>query len=333
MTAPRPFDAEASAAIPFDRLNTLFANLAAEYGLPRQTDAQGAAWVQIGKGAIGLRPEGAGCRVLARADSADWLFTLQEAAVEHLAGLNPALRLDWSDAPRAGATPPNFSLARVAGVRQLTPHFLRLRLESDRLDRLARDMIHFRLVLPQPSGPPLWPRLDADGKTAWPEGLHRPAYTVAAIDPANGWLETDIFIHDGGRACTFAGQAVVGAQVGLNGPGGGGIPQAAHLVLAGDETAYPAMARIAAAQAPGVRIDLTLLGGSRDYPFAARPGLTITHRPAAEDALARDLLTARPADFYWIATEKGRLKPLKQAVSEELAIPKDRSHLAAYWTA
>ncbi|WP_347137503.1 siderophore-interacting protein [Paracoccus sp. SSK6] len=58
------------------------------------------------------------------------------------------------------------------------------------------------------------PDLLAQGAAA----LHRPAYTVRHIDPAAGWLETDIFIHDGGRACDFAISAAPGTPVGLTGP-------------------------------------------------------------------------------------------------------------------
>ncbi|TBN42046.1 hypothetical protein EYE42_06520 [Paracoccus subflavus] len=57
----------------------------------------------------------------------------------------------WSSLDRPGALPPNFSLARVAGVTRLGADFLRLRLEGGDLGRFARDLIHFRLVL-QPPG-------------------------------------------------------------------------------------------------------------------------------------------------------------------------------------
>ncbi|MFB2594796.1 siderophore-interacting protein [Paracoccus sp. p4-l81] len=325
--------AHAPLSLPFDQVDPLFRDLAREHGLTCHGTPPDPTRVEIGEGEVALAPTPQGCRITARADTPDWLFTLQEAAVEHLAEVIPGLTLDWTSPARTGEMPPNFSLAHVVGVTRLTPHFLRLRLTGERLDRLDRDMIHFRLVLPQDDGAPRWPHLDAGGQTVWPEGLHRPAYTVAAIDPQASWLDTDIFIHDGGRICNFAAQAAAGATVGLNGPGGGGIPQAAHLVLAGDETAYPALARIAAAQAAGARIDLTLLGDSADYPFAPRPGLTITHRPRSEAALARALTAAPPADFYWIATEKARLQVLRRAITQDLAIPRTRAHLAAYWSA
>lgn len=231
-----------------------------------------------------------------------------------------------------------FGLGRVVSVKPVGDSFLRMRIESDNLYRLSGEIIHFRLVLqPEGTSMPVWPYLDQDGRTIWPKGdaaLHRPAYTVRQIDLAAGWLDTDIFVHDGGRICEFARKARAGDVVGLNGPGGGQIPKRGHLLIGGDETAYPALARTletAQAQTTG---DCYLFGASDDYPLPHHPGITIHHRPSGESALAAQLRkTGTQADAIWIATEKTRLGPLKSTILDELAIPKERTHLAAYWTA
>ncbi|NHF73839.1 siderophore-interacting protein [Paracoccus xiamenensis] len=333
-TPPPAFQAEAPVDLAFEVLDRMLRDQAEEHGLALHSGHGRSTWVVLGQGEYGARRDGAGAVVFARADSPDWLFTLKEAAAYQLAELGcvTAQALSWTGPEQAGAHPPNFSLGRVAWVRPLGQNFLRMRIEGQGLERLARDMIHFRFVLPQADGATQWPRLTAAGQAVWPQELHRPAYTISAIDAAAGWLETDIFVHDGGRICAFAANTAAGIEVGLTGPGGGGMPQAASLLIGGDETAYPALARIIAVQDPAARIDCHLFGASTDYPFPAHPGLHLTHRPAGEADLAAKLAQEGvQAERVWIATEKARLQPLKQEILRQ--IPKDRAHLAAYWIA
>lgn len=326
---PPPFQAEAALAVPFETLDAILRHEAKEHGLTLRSGHGRSTWVEVGSGEFGARRDGRGSLVYARAHSRDWLFTLQEAAVAHLDEHVPGHVLRWTGLDQAGAMPPNFSLARVAGVTRIAARFLRLRLEGSGLERLARDMIHFRIVLPRPDGDTRWPRLSETGQTVWPDDLHRPAYTVSAIDPASGWLETDVFVHDGGRTCGFAATAVSGTEVGLIGPGGGGIPTAPHLAIGGDETAYPALSRIIAAQLPQTRIEAHLFGATDDYPFPVHPGLILHHVPGGEEALAAALVQA---DSYWFATGKARLQPLKRAVHGRPGVARENAHLAAYWS-
>ena len=331
---PAPqFQAEAPVAIAFEMLDQMLRDQAEQHGLALHSGHGRATWVTLGQGEYGARRQGDGAVVFARADSPDWLFTLKEAATFHVVGLGcvTAQALSWTGPDQAGAYPPNFSLGRVAWVRPLGADFLRMRIAARDITRLGRDMIHFRIVMPQANGVTEWPRLSSAGQAVWPQDLHRPAYTISAIDVDAGWLETDIFVHDGGRICDFANQTLAGTELGVMGPGGGGVPQAASLLIGGDETAYPALARIIAAQAPDAKIDCHLFGTSADYPFPAHPGLRLTHAPMGEADLAATLSGGVEAEKVWIATERTRLQPLKQAILRQ--IPKDRAHLAAYWNA
>ena len=53
-------------------------------------------------------------------------------------------------------------------------------------------MIHFRFALPRADGQPtVWPRLNAAGRTEWPDRLHRPAYTISGIDADGALLDYD----------------------------------------------------------------------------------------------------------------------------------------------
>lgn len=332
---PNPCRSEARLAIPFEALDALLRHEAEEHDLTLRPGPDGGIWAEVEGGTLGLRHDGGMAVLSVRAPDPDWLHAICESVDEHLAHHAPGTPAPvWTGPRPAGHLPPNFSLARVARVERLTADFLRVRLEGRDLARLDRDMIHFRFALPRADGQPtVWPRLNAAGRTEWPDKLHRPAYTISGIDADAGWLETDVFIHPGGRVCGFLDAARPGAQVGLTGPGGGGIPRGEALAIGGDETAYPALARIIAAQAPTARIAAHLFGARADYPFPTHPGLAITHRPHAEASVAAEIAAAPPVDQYWFATKKARLKPLKRAILDTLAVPKTRTHLAAYWNA
>lgn len=341
-TDPLP-EYQAEAALPvlsFETIDAMLRHEAKEHGLTLHHAHGRSTWCRMELGEFGARRGPRGVILYARAHSRDGLFALQDALGTHLAALMPeqAAQLRWQGGEAEGTLPPNFSLARLHSVRPVGAHFLRIRLEGEDLDRLARDMIHFRLVLPPPGeGVPQWPVVGANGQTCWPSGaaaLHRPAYTVRQIDAQAGWLETDVFIHAGGRICDWAQSAAPGTICGLNGPGGGGVPCASQILIGGDETAYPALARIIAAQAPNNHGACWLFGASADYDWPAHPGIEMTHCPGGEADLAQRLTRrGSRAKKFWFATEKSRLKPLRAAILDGLGIARGDAHLAAYWVA
>ncbi|MFV0303247.1 MAG: siderophore-interacting protein [Paracoccus sp. (in: a-proteobacteria)] len=336
-----PLQSEAALpALAFDRVDALLRHEAEAHGLVLRSGHGRSTWCQVDGGEIGARMGPEGSILYVRAHDRDWLFTLQEVMTAHLIEADPGLAplLRWSGLPRQGSLPPNFSFARVESLTPVGRHFLRLRVRGDDLGRLARDMIHFRLILP-PLGDvePQWPVTGESGRTVWPQGsraLHRPAYTVRAIDADQGWLDTDIFIHDGGRSCDWAAGARPGTRIGLTGPGGGGIPVAARLLIGGDETAYPALARIIEAQPPGTLGECWLFGDAKDYPLPAHSGIRVILAPQGEADLAAHLSRhGTQAGRIWLASEKDRIAPLRKAILDDLAIPKQAAHLAAYWAA
>lgn len=70
-------------------------------------------------------------------------------------------------------------------------------------------------------------------------------YTIRAIDTDNGFIDIDFVLHeDAGPGCSFARNARPGAVCGMSGPCGLGMKLEKNCLLAGDETALPAIARI-----------------------------------------------------------------------------------------
>jgi NADPH-dependent ferric siderophore reductase len=71
-------------------------------------------------------------------------------------------------------------------------------------------------------------------------------YTIRRIDAAAGWVDIDFVLYEApGPAGDFALSARIGDICGMSGPCGLGIKPAGRYLLAGDETALPAIAGIA----------------------------------------------------------------------------------------
>ncbi len=150
----------------------------------------------------------------------------------------------------------------VRALRRLGPSFLRVTLTGPDLDRFADNGYdqRIKLALPPvdgasgelPDGPDWFPR--------WrelPDALRSPirTYTVRAVRPEAYEVDVDMALHgDGGPATRWARRArlgdriaVVGPDAGWDGPHGGvefQPPAGATLLLAGDETAAPAICAI-----------------------------------------------------------------------------------------
>lgn len=322
----------------FDLVLAQLQNRASAIGTDLHNGHGRSVWVQDDRGEYGAKKLGTGSLLFARAHRPEWLAGVQ-AEIADLALSSGGARPDWNtDGDRR--MPVNFSSAKIISVTRLSPGFIRLRLAGAGLARLGQDdSIHFRLVQP-PSGSTaaIWPHVGERGQTVWPGGdmtLRRPVYTTRRIDPQAGWLETDLFLHPGGRTTAWALAVRPGDPVGLMGPSGGGVPQGRRLIFAGDETAYPALARFLETLAGSARGQVWLLGRTADYPLPETGGFTILHRPGGESQLAAMLENdpARVTDSLWVAGERSMIEPLRLLSAEKILPSGLSTHVSAFWTA
>lgn len=263
------------------------------------------------------------------------LFVLQDAlgTVFDTAGCTPV----W-DRVDEGALAPGLSLMRVVSVRQVSPGFRRVRLTGAEVARFGAQGLHFRLLLPPAGRAPEWPRIDAKGRTRWPEGaaaLHRPVYTVRDLDGAAGWLDFDIFVHEGGGASEWSAGVQPGAEVGVIGPGGGWVPEAGHVTLIGDETALPAIARMLSLLPGDTQGSAHVAAARDDLPDLPRPPGMALHRLEGHGALvpAVEALDLPGADrFVWFAAEKRLAEAARKALRAR-GLGKTEMMAAGYWAA
>ena len=121
---------------------------------------------------------------------------------------------------------------------------------------------HLKLMLPPAPGRPLVLPTLQDGRVSWSAGLgeaDRPVmrdYTPLHFDAQALELDLEFALHGEGPAASWAAQARPGDEVGLGGPRGSMVLPTGHdaYVLAGDESALPAIARRLAELPAGARV-------------------------------------------------------------------------------
>ena len=166
---------------------------------------------------------------------------------------------------------------RVARARRLSPSFLRVTVTGDELVEFASNGYDQRIkvVLPLPGRGlddcPEGPDWYAEWRALPPERRNPlRTYTVRAARPLQQEIDVDFVLHGGsGPASAWAEQAASGDEVALIGPDArfpgptGGFEWrppvgASSLLLAGDETAAPAICAIAEGLPTGVRAQALL---------------------------------------------------------------------------
>lgn len=348
MTLSQPISLTSDALLPglaFAAIRAVVLRDAQDNGRAVLEDVEGRITVQARLGRMGFAKAEGGVAVTLAAERADQLQTMRSMLIERLEKAAPdaVAGLRWSDTEAAGAPPPNFRMVTVESVEPLGTDFLRVRIRASDFALFDESSIHFRILLPKPGADRIeWPTVAENGATRWPSGeaaLHRPVYTAREIDPEAGTLTFDVFIHEGGRVTDWASAVAPGAQTGLMGPGGGGIPQTRRIAMFGDETAFPAIARILDTL-PGDATGQVMLQSERGaecrYPMPEHPGIAVTwlRRDGGPD-LAEMALAERARwgeRFLWFAGEKSQCQRIRAAVKAD-GLATDQTYIAAYWTA
>lgn len=328
----------------FIEMQKLIVDEAAEHEFPIVTNSAESVCCRTPIGDISAVNLVSGLRLEIRANTDSAVALLKGGILEHLAEthLEIAQQVRWSDARDAGGgVPKNFRYASVAGIEQLCKNFMRVTLQVSGLDSFVGEAIHFRLILlPAGLAEPEWPSVAPNGQTQWPKdekALHRPVYTIRDMDLHTGKIMFDVFLHHGGRVTEWLKANPMGAPVGIMGPGGGGLLQSPRVFLFGDETAFPAIARILENlphDASGIVV-LATGDGSTDYPITAPSGIRLTwhhretHRSLADIAI--DLTHHQTDAFFWFAAEKEQVARVRSELSAAMKIRGQDSYISAYW--
>jgi NADPH-dependent ferric siderophore reductase len=203
------------------------------------------------------------------------------------------------------------------------------------------------LLVPRVGDPaPRWPRVAKDGRIVWPDGAHGVSlrsYTARRQDVLTGEVEIDFVLHGDGPAAAWAAAATPGVPLGVAGAGSLGERPAGRLLLAGDETALPAISRILAEAAPsavGVAL-VEVAGPEEEQPLPAPVGVSVRwlHRggtPPGQSTLLVDAVAALepPGDddvFAWIGAESAAVRAIRADLRGRWGLGRAQHHAIGYW--
>ncbi|MEV0373861.1 siderophore-interacting protein [Streptomyces sp. NPDC050636] len=243
-------------------------------------------------------------------------------------------------------------LATVLRVAALTPRMLRLTVGGPGLrgfeaGRRAEERI--KLFFP-PEGhtAPALPEIGPEG-VRFPPGAplpHARNYTVRRFDPAGPELDIDFVVHGDGRASNWARQATPGALLGIAGPTGGSLPsEAADLhLIAGDETALPAIASLLERLPSGARAQVIAeVGDAADrqqlewapgamvsvqWVYRA-PGAWVTPTPL--ERAVRAFSWPAGVVHAWVAGEAAAVRDIRRYLRDERKLGREELHASGYW--
>ncbi len=256
------------------------------------------------------------------------------------------LSMSAGPATRVRREPPAFRAAVVARAERQTPHLVRVTLRGP-------DIADFeppepggsiRLLIPDTPGAelviPVW-----DGNAFMHRDGRRPVIrtlTPLRHDPGTGELDVDVVLHGEGPLSDWAATAEPGQPAAVSGPGRGySIDAAASgFVLAGDETAMPAIGQLVAA--------LPLTTPATVIVDVAHPDarLTLTDRATVDvrwvdrppgsapgGALVAAVVECEitPDTRVWVAGEAAAVQRIRRHLFDDLGISRAHAMVRGYW--
>lgn len=244
-------------------------------------------------------------------------------------------------------------LTTVVSNEPLSPHMTRITFGGADLAQFMWDgpdqRVKLFLPLPGqtvpdvPTGDDWYPRYRAMPDETRP--VMR-TYTVRGHNPEHNEIEIDFVLHteSSGPASAWAASARPGDRAGIFGPYADydPIPEADWQLIAGDETALPAIGGIIEGLPVGARAHafIEVFGPEEERDFETKGDVTITwlHRggeagnanSALADAIAgADLPDGRP--YAWLAAEAGVVKTLRRHLVGERGYDRADIYFAGYW--
>ncbi|MEL6892183.1 MAG: siderophore-interacting protein [Actinomycetota bacterium] len=269
--------------------------------------------------------------------------------VPSVLGLRDSCRVTSDDAAstirRVRREPPSFRRVAVRSTEPLSQHMLRVVLGGVELAGFALESpaSSVRLLLP-PAGAdeiemPTW----TGNQFELANGDRAPirTFTPRAFDADRSELTLDVVLHESGAANDWARRASVGDVVAISGPGRSEPldDDARTFLLAGDETAMPAIGQLLEWIEPDRAIDvhIEVRSAAARIELPGHPGATVTWYEAGADAAPGDSVVAavqsidRLPDAIWVAGEAAAVQRLRKHLFDDRGLPRRRVTARGYW--
>src|ERR1700736_2219714 len=251
-----------------------------------------------------------------------------------------------SQPPRARREPPRFRPVTVGRVERLSPRMVRVTLAGADIEGLTAEhpAASARLLLPSTGThsviAPVW----NGNEFLLPDG-QRPTirtFTPRRFDPEALELDLEIVIHGDGVASEWAAAAEPGRPAAVAGFGRGYAidHEAPAFLLAGDETALPAISQLLESlpHDAAVEVHIEIAGADARLPLPAHPRGTVEWCDLPPgDAPGAALLTAirsaavPPDARVWVAGEAAGVQRVRRHLFEERGVPRRQASIRGYW--
>ncbi len=246
---------------------------------------------------------------------------------------------------RVRREPPPFRRVQVRSKTPLSERMARIVLGGEELAGFAIESpaSSVRLLLP-PTGSsrielPTWTGNQFELATG--ERAPIRTFTPRAFDSERLELTLDIVLHDDGAATDWARRADVGDEAAISGPGRSETldPAARSLLLAGDESAIPAISQLLESIEPDrtIEVHIEIAHPSARFELPAHPNATITWHDAVAGTMPGDSITGvvqglnELPDAVWVAGEAAAVQRLRTHLFDERGRNRQNVTARGYW--
>jgi len=242
--------------------------------------------------------------------------------------------------------PPPFRLVTVARVAARSASLVRVTLAGPELEGLDPGLpaASVRLLLPRAGATevvvPTW-----NGNEFLYDDGARPAIrtlTPLAFDAATLELDVEIVLHGDAPLSRWAASATPGTPAAVSGTGRGYAidPHATSFLLAGDESAVPAIATLLPHLPAGASVRVLVEHRAEAEPVALpdHPGATVTwcalgadEPPGAALVAAVEAEELGPDVGVWAAGEAAAVQQIRTHLFEVVGLPRSQAVVRGYW--
>lgn len=252
---------------------------------------------------------------------------------------------DASVPARTRREPPPFRRLSVRRVEQVTPRMRRIVLGGPELTgfEIPEPAASVRLLLPPPGEREIVMPIWSGNQFDLPDGQRAPirTFTPRELDLDAQELTIDVVVHDGGAASDWAAAAEPGAETAVSGPGRGYEVDtgAATYLVAGDETALPAIGQLLEVIPHGidVQVHVEIADESARLALPAHPRAEVHWHVAAGGAEPGDAFVAaiegldEIPDGVWVAGEAAAVQRVRTHLAEVRDRPRSTATVRGYW--
>jgi NADPH-dependent ferric siderophore reductase len=247
---------------------------------------------------------------------------------------------------RARREPPKFRRVEVGRVVPSSPYLLRITLTGAALSGFAVEepAASVRLLLPASPGEDLVMPAWNGNEFLLPDG-RRPTirtFTPRRFEPDTLELDIEAVIHGEGVASQWALAAKPGAPTAISGPGRGYTidADAPGFLVAGDETAIPAISQLLELLPPGTptQVHIEIAHAEARVALPHHPRASVEWYELAPGARPGDALVAAvvAAEFaagtrVWVAGEAAAVQRIRRHLFDERGLTRAGTTVRGYW--